>query len=51
MAKTTNVKTVTTLKHEEALRKNKPTAEYQSVISAAELLRVAGEDQPVAVAR
>ena len=32
----TTVKTVTALKHEEATRKNIPTAEYQSVLQKAE---------------
>ncbi len=36
MAKKTTTKTVTALKHDEATRKNIPTAEYQSVLQKAE---------------
>lgn len=36
MAKKTTTKTVTALKHDEATRKNNPTAEYQSVLQKAE---------------
>src|SRR5438034_7422751 len=36
MAKTQNKKTVETLKHDEARRKNIPTAEYQSVLQKEE---------------
>jgi adenine-specific DNA-methyltransferase len=43
MAKTTTNKTVTTLKHDEATRKNIPTAEYQSVMQK-------NEQDPVRVA-
>jgi adenine-specific DNA-methyltransferase len=43
MAKTTSNKTVTTLKHDEATRKNIPTAEYQSVMQK-------NEQEPVRVA-
>ena len=45
MAKTSTGKTVATLKHEEAKRRNIPTAEYQSVLDRAQqdLLRVAYE--------
>src|SRR2546425_12553936 len=45
MAKMQNKKTVVTLKHDEATRKNIPTAEYQSVMQkeAQNLVRVAYE--------
>jgi adenine-specific DNA-methyltransferase len=36
MAKTPRTKTVEALKHEDATRKNIPTAEYQSVLQEAE---------------